>query len=169
MKLSRTERWVLANQYRIMAALYPDQGATYRSYAEALERGYANAIDRFSAHVVRDDTSHKESDEVDEILDLFYALQRSFRTMEDPYGIDDWRLHFPGFDRKTEEDYLGYAHFSLSHEGRYPNLTSAPTLDTGRPMLRDYRRMVEEWKKRGGSNQLDREDVVAILDAQKQK
>ncbi|HSU12650.1 YfbU family protein [Longimicrobium sp.] len=169
MKLSRSERWILANQYRILAALEPDQAATHRGNAEALERGYANAIDRLSAHIVRDDTNRKESDEVDEILSMFDAVQRAYRTLEDNFGIDAWRVSFPGFDRATEEDYLGYAHFSLSHEGRYPNMVTEASLDAGRPMLRDYRRMVDEWKKRGGSAELERQDVIAILNARKEK
>jgi uncharacterized protein YfbU (UPF0304 family) len=168
MKLSRTERWMLANQYRILAALYPEQAAVYRGQAEALERGYQNAIDRMSAHVMRDDTNRKESDEVDEILTMFDAVQRAYRTLDDNFGIDAWRVSFTGFDRTTEEDYLGYAHYLLSHERRYPNMATGADLDAGRPMLRDYRRMVDEWKKRGSSTQLDRKDLIAILDARRE-
>lgn len=169
MKLSRTERWILANQFRIMAALDPPNAATYRSNAEALERGYANVIDRISSHIVRDDTNRRESDEVDEILAMFDALQRSYRTAEDNFGVDPWRLNFPGFDPKTEADYLGYASFALSREGRYPNLSRAAALETGSPMLRQYRRMLDEWKRRGGSGNVDGSDLLAILSAQKQK
>jgi hypothetical protein len=169
MKLSRTERWILANQFRIMAALDPPNAATYRSNAEALERGYANVIDRISAHIVRDDTNRRESDEVDEILAMYDALQRAYRTAEDNFGIDPWRLNFPGFDPKEEADYLGYASYALSREGRYPNLSRSGNLETGSPMLRQYRRMLEEWKERGGSAHLDSNDVMAILSAQKHK
>jgi uncharacterized protein len=169
MKLSRTERWILANQYRILAALEPANAATYRSYAEALERGYANVIDRLSGHILRDDTSHRESDETDEILAMFDCLQRRYRTLDDNFGIDEYRLSFPGFDQKTERDYLGYAQFALSREGRYPSLAAQPQLAAGGPMLKQYRRMLEEWKKRGCSTELERDDVIAILNAAKQK
>ena len=167
MKLTRTERWILANQYRILAKLEPENAATYRGYIEALERGYANVIDRLSEHVLRDDTTHRESDEVDEILAMYDALQRSFRTLEDAFGIEDWRVRFPGFNQKEEADYLGYAHFALSREGRYPNLATDGNLATASPMLKQYRRMVEEWKKRGGSDRLTQDDIVLILSAGK--
>lgn len=167
MKLTRTERWILANQYRILAKLEPENAATYRHYVEALERGYANVIDRLSEHVLRDDTTHRESDEVDEILEMYDALQRSFRTLEDPFGIEEWRVRFPGFDPKEEADYLGYAHFALSREGRHPNLATEGNLSTPSPMLKQYRRMMDEWKKRGGSGQLDHDGIVAILGAAK--
>jgi len=168
MKLSRSERWILANQYRILAALYPAQAAAYQGSAEALERGYANAIDRMSTHVVRDDTNRKESDEVDGILEMFDAVQRAYRTLDDSFGIDEWRVKFPGFDRATEEDYLGYAHYVLVHERRYPNMATEANLDAGRPMLRDYRRMMDEWHKRGGSAQLERKDLIAVVDARRE-
>lgn len=166
MKLSRTERWMLANQYRIMAALYPQQAALYNDYVVALERGYATVIDRMAEHILRDDTNHRESEEVDEILGMFDALQRAFRTLDDPYGMEAYQLQFPGFDGKTEADYLGYSHFALEREKRYENLDTSRNLDTGQPMLRAYRRMLDEWKKRGRSR-LERGDLLAILEARK--
>ncbi|HYH82415.1 MAG TPA: YfbU family protein [Longimicrobium sp.] len=167
MKLSRTERWMLANQYRIMAALYPQQAALYNDYVVALERGYASVIDRLARHVTRDDTDHKESEEVDTILEMFDSLQRSFRTLDDPYGMEAYQMQFPGFDGKTEADYLGYAHFALERERRHENLATAGNLDTGTPMLRSYRRMVDEWKRRSRDGEISRADILAILESRK--
>ena len=168
MKLSRTERWMLSNQYRILAALYPQHAATYNDYVVALERGYATVIDRMAEHILRDDTTHKESEEVDEVLQMYDALQRAFRTLDDPYGMESFQLQFPGFDGKTERDYLGYAHYALERERRHQNLASARDLDTnGTPMLRQYRRMLDEWKKRGNGSRLERNDILAILEARK--
>ncbi|HEU4556490.1 MAG TPA: YfbU family protein [Longimicrobium sp.] len=169
MKLSRIERWTLANQYRILAALEPQNAATYNDYVVALERGYATVIDRIAERISRDDTDHKESEEVDDILEMFDGLQRAFRTVEDPYGIEPYMLQFPGFDGKTERDYLGYAHFALERERRHQNLASARDLDTaGTPMLRQYRRMLDEWKRRTRSGHpLERADILAILEARK--
>jgi len=165
MKLSRTERWILANQYHILAALHPDKAAMYGGYAEALERGYANFIDRLAERIVRDDTDHDESDEVDAVLKMYDALQRAHRTMDDNYGIEQERLRFPGFDRESEPDYLGYAQFVITREARYPGLATTTRLDTQTPMLRQYRRMLKAWQDRGGADQLDRRDVLAILGA----
>ena len=164
MKLSRTERWMLANQYRIMAALDPARATRYNDCVLALEKGYAKVIDRMAAHVSRDDTDHKESEEVDEILTMFDALQRAVRVLDDD-AIDPLDVQFPGFDAKSEADYLGYAHFALERERRYENLESARNIDTGNPMLRHYRRMLDEWKKRGGSSRLERKDILAIVEA----
>lgn len=169
MKLSRTERWMLANQYRILAALDRANAEAYTDCVVALEKGYAKVIDRMAAHVSRDDTDHKESDEVDEILTLFDALQRAYRVLEDPYGIDPAQLQFPGFDGKTEADYLGYARFLLERERWPEHLAAAPSLDTRTPMLKQYRRMADEWKRRGRTGDLDRRDIAAIVDAGKGK
>ena len=168
MKLSRTERWMLANQYRILAALEPQNAATYSDYVIALERGYASVIDRIAERISRDDTDHKESEEVDHILEMFDSLQRAYRTVDDPYGIEPYHLQFPGFDGKTERDYLGYAHYALERERRHENLASARDLDTaGTPMLRQYRRMLDEWKRRSRGGPLDRADILAILETKK--
>ena len=156
---------MLANQYHIMAALHPDKAAVYRGYAEALERGYANFIDRLAARIVRDDTNHEESDEVDAVLALYDTLQRAYRTMEDNFGIEQERLRFPGFDKKTEGDYLGYAQFVITREVRYPGMATATSLDSSTPMVRQYRRMLKAWKDRGSRDQLDSRDVLAILAA----
>jgi uncharacterized protein YfbU (UPF0304 family) len=169
MKLTRTERWMLANQYRILAALDPAHAARYNDCVVALEKGYANVIDRMAGHVSRDDTDHRESEETDEILTLFDALQRSYRVLEDPYDIDAHQLQFPGFDGTTEADYLGYAQFLLEREHWPERLNAAANLDTGTSMLKHYRRMVDEWKRRGRSGALERRDLVAILEAKKGK
>jgi hypothetical protein len=40
MKLTRTERWILVNQYRILEALYPDEAKWFAENREALSSGY---------------------------------------------------------------------------------------------------------------------------------
>ena len=169
MKLSRTERWMLANQYRIMAALDPARAARYNDCVVALEKGYAKVIDRMAEHESRDDTDHKESEEVDDILTMFEAIQRAYRVLDDPYGIDRALLQFPGFDAKTEGDYLGYARFLLERENWPEHLDAARDLDTRTPMLRQYRRMLDEWKRRARDGELSQRDLVAIVDAKKGK
>jgi uncharacterized protein len=169
MKLSRTERWMLANQYRILAALDPTRAAKYNDCVLALEKGYAKVIDRMAAHVSRDDTDHKESEEVDEILTMFDSLQRAYRILEDPYGVDPAQLQFPGFDAKTEGDYLGYAKFLLERERWPEHLDAARDLDTRTPMLRQYRRMIDEWKKRARDGEISQRDLDAIVAARKGK
>lgn len=167
MKLSRTDRWILANQYRIMAKLYPESAAAYQDNAVALERGYTHAIERAGEHIVRDDTDHHESAEVDEILAMFNEVQRSYRTLDDRFGIDEGRVQFAGFDGETEGDYLGYAHFVIVRENRYPILATARDLNTHAPMLPHYRRMLASWKSRGRDD-LSRDDIVAIVDGKKE-
>ena len=169
MKLSRTERWMLANQYRILAALDPARAAQYNDCVVALEKGYAKVIDRMAEHVARDDTDHKESEEVDEILAMFDALQRGYRVLEDPYGIDAGQLRFPGFDAKTEADYLGYARFLIERERWPERLDAARNLDAGTPMLRAYRRMLEEYRRRARDGELTQRDLLAVIEARKGK
>lgn len=169
MKLSRSERWILANQFRIMSQLDRANADYYAGVVEALERGYAASIDRYGAHILRDDTNAEECAEVDDILAMYHAMQRSFRTLDDPFGIEEWQLRFPGFDGATEGDYLGYARFVIQREKRYSYFDAANDVDTKLPMLRIYRRMLGDWKDRRYTTTLTRDDIVALVAAQKRK
>jgi uncharacterized protein YfbU (UPF0304 family) len=165
MKLSRTERWILANQYRILARLHPESAATYNDYAKALERGYTKVIERLGDRIRRDDTNQAESEEVDAILALYDLLQRGYRTLDDREALEEETLRFLGFDADTEADYLGYAHFAIASERRYPQLFTAGDLNTKTPMLRRYRRMLEEWRDRDRPSEPTGAEIRAIVKA----
>jgi uncharacterized protein YfbU (UPF0304 family) len=93
---------------------------------------------------------------------MFDALQRAVRVQDDG-SIDPLDVQFPGFDGKTEADYLGYAQFLLERERWPEHLAAARNLDTRAPMLRQYRRMLDEWKRHGRSADLDARDIAAIV------
>ncbi len=51
MKLTRTERWILSNQYRILEALYPDERGSLEKARIALESGYELEYDGMSQRI----------------------------------------------------------------------------------------------------------------------
>lgn len=167
MKLTRAERWILANQYRILEALYPSDG--YDKAREVLECGYELHYDWISEHIYgdRDVMTTSECEEVLAILDMFSMLEAAYEKLADRSGIEEWAVRFSGFDGNNETKQLGYARFFCSHDGgRYPELrrgdfnSHCPTLDA-------YRRMLVEWEKASDKLSLTKEDVVRMASARR--
>lgn len=51
MNLSREQRWMLANQYRILEKLYPEEADHYERAREVLERGFTLNFDDYIPHI----------------------------------------------------------------------------------------------------------------------
>lgn len=165
MNLNRTERWILANQYRILAALYPKEG--YDRVHIALEHGYAAAIAQLSDHIYPDEDtlSLQECSEVLNIMSTYEALQRSRKALEDPGDIDVDDVRFEGFDGNNEAKYMGYAQYVIEQEHRFTYLDREEGLNSHMPLLGDYRLMVDQWQQLGRRYNLTRDEMLRILHA----
>ena len=60
MHLSRTERWLLANQYRILEALVPDEADWFRKARTVVEEGFAGEYEDICKFVYRDEYTRSE-------------------------------------------------------------------------------------------------------------
>lgn len=104
--LTMTERLLLANQSRILAALDPDEADYYARRSETLEEGYAGEYgDVFAA--VGPELTRTECALVWDLLDMFRVLSASIealspadRAVLGEERID--RLQFQGFDISDE-------------------------------------------------------------------
>ena len=56
-KLTRVERYILSNQFRILEALYPDEASHFATTREALEHGYEILYDWDMEHIYDDTDS----------------------------------------------------------------------------------------------------------------
>ncbi len=166
MELSRKDRWVLSNQYRILEALYPDEADGFRQTREALESGYALHYD--PQHIYEDELSVDQCREVLDILDMHRALHFSFRNLQDTQGIDKRNVEFDGFDGNNETSYLGYARYYWGLDGgeqRFKELHgSGDDFNSHSPVLDIYRRMLAVWKgKLKRSHELTKDQIQQIL------
>lgn len=168
MKLTRTERWVLSNQYQILAALSTEDAEHYHQCREILEQGYELEYDEIARHVYDgDDTmSIAECREVVDTLAMFHILQRTYRDLADKSGIDESRLEFGGFDGNHETKHVAYARFYASQQGgRFTDLPHPEDFNSHYPTLDVYRRMLAEWHRSESKYKLTRDDVVRITNA----
>jgi|SRR6185437_4276703 len=166
MKLTRIERWMLSNQYRILEALYPDEDDAkhYREAREALERGYTLHYRWIAEHIGEEELTEEQCKEVGDILWMFEELQRGYNRSPDKSGIKESDVIFLGFDGNNESGLSSYAeYFRNSGGGRFPELKMSPGLDSHMPILAIYRRMLAEWEKATVKTELSMADVKRII------
>ena len=131
MKLSRFERTVLLNQFRILDRLAPGE---WKEAVEVFERGYQYDYDEHMAP--KGEISEEASSEALDIMLMFRALETAGSS-----------LHFEGFDGNHEIDHCAYARRLLKGEN-FADM-SANVIDGGNthsPRLARYRRMLVAFK-----------------------
>ncbi|MDQ7814217.1 MAG: YfbU family protein [Patescibacteria group bacterium] len=169
MRFTRTERLLLANQYRILEKLYPDEAGSYATWREALESGYELHYGWIAEHIYEDVMTDAECREVVDILDMHRALKRAYEALADKSGIEEWKVKFSGFDGNNECKQMGYARYFCAidgpHDPRFPEVDRGDNFNSHCPTLKRYRAMLAEWNKSGAKQELTRDDVVRIIDA----
>ena len=86
--LSLKERLMLANQYRILETLYPQEAARFAQNRQVVEGGFTSQYDTLLADI-RTDVPPGDCDLVAGVLDLYRAMQQSIRQCRDRNGLDE--------------------------------------------------------------------------------
>jgi uncharacterized protein len=149
MELSREQRWILANQYRILEKLYPEEAEYHARAREVLENGYELNYDWIAPQIAERTMSADACKEVLDILDMFRALERSYDQLrEQPADIEEHAVRFHGFDGNHETDQLSYASFLIEKDGKWQELGDhGDHLNSHAPLLGSYRRMFNVWQE----------------------
>lgn len=167
MKLTRTERWILVNQYRILERLDPENAEYYKEARAILEEGYELLYEDIDASIFRDEhvMSSEDCTEVIDILAMFDALQHSYDALPDKSTIEDWKINFVGFDGNNETAQMAFARFYSSYrEGRFVGLRHVEDFNSHAPTLDRYRRMLRRWQKLGQSHSLSEQEIKAVVE-----
>lgn len=163
--LSPKERLFLANQLRILEALYPQEAKDYAAWREAVEGGYSTHY-ADGAPWLGSELGEGDCREVLDILNMFRALKYGYQELPDKTGIDSHRIKFPGFDGNNESEYLGYADYFINRLGRFQELKdSGDGLNSHAPLLESYRRMLAVWRRLENCHKLGKDQIQAILTA----
>ncbi len=169
MKLTRIERWMLANQYSILEALYPKEADYYKEAKEILENGFEFEYSELCQNIYDngDVMSVEECKEVIHILAMFDTLRYSYGQLKDKSGIEKHALDFSGFDGNDSQEgrYMSYARFLCEKQGKFEKLTKGDFFNSHSPSLEIYRRMLKEYDKLENKSQLTKEDIVSITAA----
>jgi uncharacterized protein len=154
MKLSKIERWILSNQYRILECVDAQQAESHRHAREALERGYEWYYDLICELV---------ADGADVMTE---AECNSYDEISDKTGIDSIFIDFPGFDGNYEGKYLGFAEFFCRARQAYEHLRKENKhLNSHMPTADLYERMLSAWNSSSDKLHLTRDDLIRITQA----
>ncbi|VTR90985.1 Uncharacterized protein OS=Vibrio sp. AND4 GN=AND4_07959 PE=4 SV=1: YfbU [Gemmata massiliana] len=153
MQLTRTERWILSNQYQILEQLATlrkndDEVSHYRSAQEALGCGYANEYGDLAIGICEDKDilSVDECREVIKILGMFNDIQYAYSQLDEANreGISEhFASEFPGFCGNSEGKQLGYARYFCARPHVFTQLNRPDDLDSHAPLLPLYRLMLK--------------------------
>jgi uncharacterized protein YfbU (UPF0304 family) len=168
-KLTRTERWILANQYQILEVLKPDEAEGFAEVRIALERGYELHYTPDHIYAEGDIMSADMCEEVLDILSMHRALHDSFDGLKDKSGIRDRDITFVGFDGNNETTHMAYARYYCGLDGgqaRFTELHRGDNFNSHMPVLDMYRRMLRVWRDGlDKKHELTKDDIQHIVAA----
>lgn len=146
-KLSDVERLLLANQYRILEQLLPEEG--YEHAREIVVNGYEGDYHSLFNELMSP-VPEDVCEEVIQVFELHRRLHLSYRDMPeaDRDGIDPNSIRFRGFDGNHEGRHMDYAQFRLGETGMWDELHSRDGFyNSHSPMLPRYRAMMAAVKR----------------------
>lgn len=167
MDLTPVDRWMLVNQYRLLERLYPEDAEEHRRIREALESGDAKAITAHAAFLaaVEPPLGDEEAAFVDEILEMYQALQRCHGALEDASGIEAEHVRFPGFAAGTEEGFRRHTRALIAGDDALSDFDRTDDLESAADSLPRYRRMLDAWRLYGRSTDLSKVQILYILES----
>lgn len=160
------ERTILANQYLILKALYPEDEQRYEEAYDAVMCGYENHYVSEGVYTGDSIMTPEECDEVTDILNMHRVLMFSYRGLQDREGTDERNIAFRGFDGndETECKYMSYAEFYCRHNGgRFNEIDRSQGFNSHWPMLERYRTMMRRWNAMGRPRSLNREQITELI------
>lgn len=162
LKLTDTERLILANQYQILGLLEEDD--SYTEMADNLRSGHKWLYEQHATQI-QDNLSDEDTKHVIAILGIYSDLRDSYKELVDKTGIDANLVNFPGFDGNNEAELLGFAR-SLSKSGRFTETLGKDARNSHMPTTDLYSRQIAEWKSLGSPNYpYSKEIILKIIDA----
>lgn len=148
--MTKTERLILANQFKILAHLEPENESSYRENIEILEKGFSIFFDNLTM-TMYDELSKEDGELVLDTLDLYRATFYFKKNGGDLHELKN--TEFMGFDGNYETEHLSFVEFLICTQGKYQELLNdCPSKDfnSHTPMIPRYTKYVNRWKKELG-------------------
>jgi uncharacterized protein len=140
MELTKVERLIISNQFKILEVLDPDAAIYYRRNRKTIEEGYTLHYDDFLQHIY-DELPEDACTEVINILDMHSRLLFSWQNLADKNGITEDDVRFWGFDGNNETSLLGYCTYFINDLDRFNEL-KRDNYDSHSPTIGRYRGML---------------------------
>jgi len=158
MKLSKQERLNYMNQFKILAALYPNDSNYYNEKIKALEYGFELHYNDIFEILYEDEMTEDECLEVLDILSMYRAITFSYEKLEakEQKEFDSRDLEFEGFDGNNEIKQYVYARYFINDLDRFQELkkNEYDDFNSHHETLSEYRRMLRIWNSFDNKNNL---------------
>jgi len=167
MDLTKQERLIIANQFRILEKLYPEEADYYSQHRKAVEEGYKLHYN-WIMESLHDEMPEADCQEVLDVLDMYRALTFSCQKLKKEDAIEADEIRFPGFDGNSETRQFSYVNYFILDLGRYNELrygAEYPDFNSHSPQLDKYRRMLSIWETHKEKRELNAKEIKAILEA----
>jgi uncharacterized protein YfbU (UPF0304 family) len=168
MKLSKKDRLMLINQYRILEELDNNNSRHYANYIEILEHGYEIFYSDMIEWVF-DEMPEAEGLLVLDVLSIYREIENYKReNPDDDEIINHTWGYFEGFDGNNEPAYHNFTLFLIdkydrfTEQNEYRNLTDS--FNSHSPRLDKYRGMIDKWNELN-KDLSTRDNILAILEA----
>lgn len=115
--LTASERLQIANQFRILEKLYPEQADHYAEMRDIIANGYTSQYEGVF-NETDEEMSIQECKYVYDVLDMYRILISSYNALTDKKGLTPEDVHFQGFDGNNESKHLAFAEH-LRKQGRW--------------------------------------------------
>lgn len=161
MLLTKVEKIILANQFRILELLDSENAAGHALKAKILHEGFVLEYDNLLP--AYDEVPEEVCREVMDILDMYRALFCAIK-LHPKAAMNRKHAKFQGFDGNNEELHLAYARFLIEDLGNWAE-SKLPELNSHRQVLGRYRAMLRLWKETPERFELTPGDVNRITAA----
>lgn len=161
--LTNAERLILANQYEILSKLSEDkyERQSYEKMSSNLKNGYKWLYEQYF-DVVSENLSADASELVIKTLCLYQALHYSYEDLDDKDGISEHEVKFQGFDGNNETELMGFVR-ALKENDRFIDTIENGHLNSHRPMVNTYKKMVQQWQGFDEEVELTKDQIQQIL------
>jgi uncharacterized protein len=168
MEITKRDRLILINQYRILASLNKNEADHYQELISILENGYAIFYSQLDEWI-SDEMPEEEGRFVLEVLDLYRAIEDVKRASKDSRLLAHHYSFFRGFDGNNETEHMSFCRFLIETQGKYQEqkqyLLKNDNLNSHMPMIEKYSRMLDEAQSLPNKWSMNADEALRVLDA----
>lgn len=162
--MTSTQRLILANQYRLMGLLDPNNLTKYQRLEAIVRGGFGLELKELDKDF--SDISETECRIVLDTLEMYQALQVSYNNLVDKSALTPHRLQFAGYCAVREKKYLNYLRFITGVEKKYQDFMRCEHgCDAQTPMWDKYLKMLNIWNSCPHGYHLSMAEIQKIINA----
>lgn len=168
MEITKRDRLILINQYRILASLNKDEADHYEELISILQNGYTIFYSQLDEWI-SNDVPEEEGHFVLEVLNLYRAIEDVKRATKDSRLLAHHYAYFRGFDGNYETEYMNFCRFLIEKQGKFQEqkqyLLRNDNLNSHVPMTEKYSRMLVEANSLPDKWRMSADDALRVLEA----